>query len=158
MPRLVIEMDHEFQAGPMEAHDAKSSQCKVLSVNKLNELLRDADPTEFSVSVSFLDPDEGWPCVGFELTRKGLKKGGVFEFTVDEKARLARIAVKGELSSSPLRAGVAPFIQKMGRKADLRLQAFNYKGGEWSGFTAPIIGQKKDDFRNWFRITSWKLR
>ena len=157
MPKLVIEMDHAFQAGPMKAHGAKN-RSGVLSVKELKALLRDANPTEFSVSVSFLDPDEGWPCVGFEMTTKGLKKGSVFEFTVNEKARLARITVKGELSSSPLRAGVAPFIQKMGRKADLRLQAFNYKGGEWNGFTAPIVGQGVKDFQNWFKIVTWKLR
>ena len=109
-------------------------------------------------TLSFLDLESGSPCVGFEMTKIGFKKGGTFEFSIDEKKGVVTVCVKGEIASSPLRAGVAPFIQKMGKKADLRLQAFNYKGGEWSGFTAPIHAQAEEDYKNWYQIKTWSLK
>ena len=109
-------------------------------------------------TISFLDLESGSPCVGFEMTKIGLQKGGTFEFSIDEKKGVVTVCVKGEIASSPLRAGVAPFIQKMGKKADLRLQAFNYKGGEWSGFTAPIHAQAEEDYKNWYQIKTWSLK
>lgn len=109
-------------------------------------------------TLSFLDLESGSPCVGFEMTKIGLKKGGTFEFSIDEKKGVVTVCVKGEIASSPLRAGVAPFIQKMGKKADLRLQAFNYKGGEWSGFTAPIHAQAEEDYKNCYQIKTWSLK
>jgi len=157
MPRLVVQIDHAFEAGPLQARDA-NGRVKPLSPNKIAEMARDADPGEFSLSVVFLDPKDRWPVIGFELPRSGLKRSGTFEFTISAKTRRVAVKVKGELVSAPLRAGVAPHIQKMGRAADCRLQAFEYKGGMWSGFTAPIIGQGENDFENWFRITSWSLK
>ncbi len=35
---------------------------------------------------------------------------------------------------------------------------FNYMGREWSGFTAPIHGQKEEDYKHRYQIKSWKLK
>ena len=157
MPKLVIQIDHKFIAGPMLALNEKS-QTKPLSAKKLKAMISGAEPGDFSLSISFLDLEMGSPCVVFEMTKIGLKKGGTFEFSIDEKKGVVTVCVKGEIASSPLRAGVAPFIQKMGKKADLRLVAFNYKGGEWSGFTAPIHAQAEEDYKNWYQIKTWSLK
>jgi hypothetical protein len=158
MPKLVIEIDHEFQAGPAVALDGKSGLSKALNAKKLKELLADADPADFSLCVAVIDPKEGYPVVDFEMTKGGLKKGGTFEFAIDEKTGICKVHAKGEIASAALRAGVAPSIQKMGKKADLRLQAFNYKGGEWSGFKAPIQGQDEEDWKTWYQIKAWTLK
>lgn len=158
MPKLIIEIDHEFSAGPMLAHDEKSSQTKALSSKKLKDLLANATQGEFSLSVAFLDPEEGWADVGFEMKKSGLKKGGIFNFDIDEKSGSAKVIVRGIVESAAMRQGVDKYIRAYGKKADLRLMAFNYKGGEWSGFTAPVHGQKEDDFKNWFQITRWSIK
>lgn len=158
MPKLVIEIDHEFQAGPPTALDGKTGRSKTLSAKKLKELLAEADPADFSLCVAFIDSAEGYPVVDFEMTKGGLKKGGTFEFTINEKSGVVKVQAKGEIASPPLRAGVAPSIQKMGKKADLRLQAFNYKGGEWSGFKAAIQGQDEDDWKTWYPIKTWNVK
>lgn len=158
MPKLVVQIDHEFQAGPMLARDKRVSETKPLSSKKLKELIAGAVPDDFSLAICLLDPEEGWPMVGFELSPKRLSKGGVFDFTIDEKERVATIKVHGEIATDALRAGVAPDIQKQGKKADFRLQAFNFKGGEWKGFSAPIVGQGEEDFKNWYQIKNWKLK
>jgi hypothetical protein len=157
MPKLVIEIDHEFQAGPMLAKN-DGLGFKTLSAKELKAMIAGADPGEFGLNVCLLDPDEGWPFVGFEMYSKGLKKGGVFEFTIDENEGRAKVRVQGEIASSALRAGVAPMIQKLGKKAEFRLTAFNFRGNQYSGFEAPIQGQKEDDFKNWFKIKNWKLK
>lgn len=157
MPKLIIDIDHEFNAGPFLAHDEKSSEVKPLNEKQLKKLLADASDGDFSLCVCFVNPDEGYADFDVDLTKKGLKKGGVFEFTVDEKKGVAKVKVNGELSVA-LRSGVAPMIQGYGKKADLRLQAFNYKGGYWNGFMAPLEGQKEDDFKNWYQIKNWKVK
>ena len=160
MAKLLIYIEHEFEAGPMLA--AKKSgggtQTLPLSAKELKVLLDESDLNDFSLSISILDPEEGWPCFGFEMTRKGLKKGGIFEWVIDWDAGRAKVKVKGEIASSPLRAGMVTFIKTMGENADFRLQAFNFKGGEFGGFTAPIHGQGEDDFKNWFQIKTWSVK
>ena len=158
MPKLVIEIDHEFQAGPPTALDGKSGLSKPLTAKKLKDLLAAADPADFSLCVAFIDPAEGYPSFDFEMTKGGLKKGGTFEFSIDEKAGVVKVQVKGEIASTALRAGVAPMIQKVGKKAEFRLSAFNFKGGEWSGFKAAIHGQDEDDWKTWYPIKDWKLK
>ena len=156
MPKLVIEIEHEFNAGPFIA--IQGGKSAPLKAKQLKKMLEHAQPSDFSLSVSLLDPEEGWPSVGFEFTPAGLKTGSIFEYSIDEKSMRAHVNVKGTLLSSPLRSGVAPHIQKQGSKADFRLQAFNFKDGEWSGFTAPIIGQVEDEFKKWFRVAKWALK
>ena len=158
MPKLAINVDLKFDAGPMSSHDKKSSIVKVLSTAKLSKMITDADVNDFSLSVAFLDPEHWYPIVGFEMNKKLLKKGGIFDFLIDEKTSKATVTVKGTLLSAPMRSGVAPYIQKMGKNADLRLVAFNYKGGEWSGFTAPISGQKEKDYKSWIEIKDWQIK
>jgi len=158
MPKLAIKVDLKFDAGPMSSHDSKSSMVKILSSAKLKKMITEADVNDFSLSVAFLHPEHWYPIVGFEMDKKLLKTGGIFEFLIDEKTSKATVSVKGTLFSAPMRSGVAPYIQKMGKNADLRLVAFNYKGGEWKGFTAPIAGQKEDDFKNWIEIKDWQIK
>lgn len=156
MPKLIIDFDVSLNAGPLSAHDG--SGLKVLTSTKLKKMISDANADDFSLSVAFLDPDEGWPLFGFEMNKKYLKKGGIFEYQIDEKKCMATVIAKGELSSSVLRAGVPEQLQKLGKKADLRLMCFNYKGGMWDGFTGQIVGQKEDDFKNWMQLKNWNLK
>ena len=157
MPKLIVNVDLKLTAGPMKSTNAEHST-EILSASELKKMILGCDQDDFSLSVAFLDLEEGWPTVGFEVNKKFLKKGGTFEFSIDEDSCLASITAKGELSSAAVRAGVVPVIQQMGEKADLRLTAFNFKGGKWSGFTASITGQKEDDFKNWIQIKDWKLK
>lgn len=156
MPKLAIEIEHEFDAGPFIA--IQGGKSTPLKVKQLKKMLEQAQPSDFSLSISLLDPEDGRPLIGFEFTPAGLKKGGVFEYVIDEKSMRVHVNVKGTLLSSPLRSGVAPEIQKRSTRADFRLQAFNFKDGEWSGFTAPLIGQVEDEFKKWFRIDKWALK
>ena len=71
---------------------------------------------------------------------------------------MATVIAKGELSTSVLRAGVPQQLQKLGKKADVRLMCFKYKGGMWDGLTGQIVGQKKDDFKNWMQLKNWNLK
>ena len=158
MPKLAINVDLKFEAGPMSSLDSKSHREKILSSAKLKKMITDADVNDFSLSVTFLDPEHGYPIVGFEMNKKLLKKGGIFDFLIDEKTSKATVTVKGTLLSTPMRSGVAPYIQKMGKSADLRLEAFNYKGGKWEGFTAKIAGQKEEDYKNWIEIKDWQIK
>ena len=158
MPKLVIDIDVQFEAGPLMAFDKKSRDTKVLSPRQVKELLAGMGTADFSLNIVLLDPEEGWPSVGFDLEQGNLKKGGQFEVSVDQGKGTAKVHVKGEISSPPLRSGVAPLIQEMGKDADFRLAALNYKGGEKAGFTAPVVGQGEDDFQDWLKISKWELK
>ena len=49
MPKLLINVDLELEAGPMS-----SGEDGVLSSAKLKNMIRNADPNDFSLSVAFL--------------------------------------------------------------------------------------------------------
>ena len=154
MPRLVIQIDHEFVAGPMVGS-------KKLSVRQLTALSAKANPNDFSLRVELLpmEGDDDSDGASFELQKRGVRNGAIFEVSIDAQNRLAKVHVKGEIASTLLRPGVAPLIQKATRNGgDFRLTSFDYKGGQWAGFTAAIHGQDEADKDTWYRIKTWALR
>ena len=159
MPRLVIQIDHEFIAGPMIGS-------KKLSVRQLIALSAKANPNDFSLCVELMPTeddgekdDDGGVGVSFEIQKRGVRNGAIFEVSIDAHNRLAKVRVKGEIASTLLRPGVTPYIQKATRNGgDFRLASFDYKGGKWSGFTAAIHGQDENDKDTWYRISNWALR
>ena len=158
MPKLVIQIDHEFRTAPFIAHDEKSSEVRPLSEKALNKLLAVAEPKDFSLSVMLMDPVEGEPSISFELPVPNLKKGGIFDWKIDTKERTAVVRVVGELSTNALRSGVAPEIQKVGTDVRFCLDAFNFKGGYWSGFQGSVEGQSDKNYKDWFKVENWKLK
>jgi hypothetical protein len=154
MPRLVIQIDHEFIAGPMIGS-------KKLSVRQLTALSAKANPNDFSLCVELMptEADDDGVGVSFEIQKRGVRNGAIFEVSIDAHNRLAEVRVKGEIASTLLRPGVTPHIQKATRNGgDFRLASFDYKGGKWSGFTAAIQGQDEADKDTWYRISNWALR
>jgi hypothetical protein len=152
MPRLVIQIDHEFIAGPMIGS-------KKLSVRQLIALSAKANPNDFSLCVELMPTEDDDSAISFEIQKRGVRNGAIFEVSIDAQNRLAKVRVKGEIASTLLRPGVTPYIQKATRNGgDFRLASFDYKGGRWSGFTAVIHGQDEADKDTWYRISNWALR
>ena len=154
MPRLVIQIDHEFIAGPMIGS-------KKLSVRQLTALSAKADSNDFSLCVELMptEVDDDGVGLSFEIQKRGVRNCAIFEVSIDVQNRLAKVRVKGEIASTLLRAGVTPHIQKITRNGgDFRLASFDYKGGRWSGFTAVIHGQAEADKDTWYRISTWAWR
>lgn len=156
MTKLIIEVNHEFSAGPFKS--IVNNEEIPLKKAQMLSMLEGAKPTDFAISIALLDPEEGWPSVGFEFSPAGLKKGGIIEYLINDDLMQAKIKLHGTLSSSPLRSGVGQKIEAEGANAIFVISAFLFKGGKWKGFEGPIIGQKKDDFKNWFRIENWSLK
>jgi hypothetical protein len=156
MSKLIIEVNHEFSAGPFMSM-VKNEELPLKKAQMLS-MLEGAKPSDFAISIALLDPEEGWPSVGFEFSTAGLKKGGIFEYFINDDLMQATLKLQGTLSSSPLRSGVEQKIQSEGVNAIFVLSDFLFKGGKWKGFEAPIISHKKDDFKNWFRIKKWCIK
>lgn len=156
MTKLAIQISHKFEVGPIKA--IINDKLKALKSKEITDRINSGTNGDFSLNVTFLDPEEGWPLVGFEMFSNPSRKADIFEWKLHEKAGMMSVNVQAQLESKALRAGVAPMIQKLGEKADLRLVALHFKGGTWEGFEAPINGQGEEDFKNWFRIEKWELK
>lgn len=157
MPKLIIKIDHEFVAGPF-LHNNDDSQTVPLKPAQTKKMLANAKELEFSIAVTFLDPETNSPSINFDLTKKGLKKGGVFTWSIDEANSLVKVCISGEISSGNLRAGVAPRLEEAYSTSKLRLDAFNFKSGEWSGFRAPLLNQDEENCKDWYIVPEWKVK
>lgn len=96
--------------------------------------------------------------VMFEFPLSSLKKGGVLGMQIDSGKGRINLEVNGELSTKSLRVGVSQRIESYGDDADLRLESFFYKGGEWSGFKAPLLDLNSDDSKLWPKLSDWKIK
>lgn len=152
MPKLMIDFDLEFEAGPFIGRSERTCADIKLSGSKLRAIVEKAKPEDFTLSVVLADS------LSLEFGRTGLKKGASLEWEFDFKSSVITVRAHGPISTEPLRPGVAPFIKSLGEKADFRLRGFNYRGGKWMGFEAGVIGQKVDDYQKWIRLPGWQLK
>lgn len=158
MPKLIAKIHHEFEAGPILHHDGKLFEDVPLKPAQLKKLLENSDESDFSVCVTFLDPKTGTPSINFDLLRKSLKKGGEFSWTIHYAEGRVKVVVHGDVSSGPLRSGVAPMLASTYAGAKLYLDSFNFKGGVWSGFRAPVMGQTEENCKDWHSIVEWTVK
>lgn len=158
MPKLIAKIHHEFEAGPILHHDGKLFEDVPLKPAKLKKLLENSEESDFSLCVTFLDPETGTPSINFDLLRKNLKRGDSFSWTISEAEGRIKVVVHGEISSGPLRSGVAPILASTYAGAKLHLDSFNFKGGAWSGFRAPVMGQTDENYKDWYIIPEWKVK
>lgn len=142
-------MDYEFNAGPFITQNKP---------NELKKFLKSATEDDFGLCVTFLHPEDGTPSINFDLSHASLKKGGVFKWTLDEVTERVVVVVRGELATGPLRSGVAPTIASKYAGAKLRLDSFIFKGGEWSGFRAPLLGQTEENCHSWYVVDDWRVK
>lgn len=155
MATLEITLDLNFETGALVARNDDTCKNESLVGAAARTLFEAADPKALSLYVAALDPEEGWPSVGFEFDKKSLKKG---TFEVELKADGSGLigTAKGTFLLK-LRAGVAPMLQGYGDKLDLRLQGISYKGGSFNGFISNLAGQV-DDAKKWHQIAHCMIK
>jgi hypothetical protein len=155
MPKLIAKIHYEFEASPILHYDSKLFQVITLKPAQLKKLIKNSEESDFSLCVTFLNPENGTPSINFDLLRKNLKKGSDFSWTISEAEGRIKVLVHGEISSGPLRPGVAPILSSTYAGAKLYLDSFNFKGGVWNGFRAPVMGQTDDNYKHWHPIAEW---
>jgi hypothetical protein len=157
MAKLTINIKGIFEFSPLIAKDDEKG---MVSLNKqqIDKLIADAVNADYSLSAIMFNRKDEYEAVMFEFPVATLKKGGVFSMKIDSKSGRVNLEVKGELSSKPLRAGVSQRIESYGEGADLRLESFFYKGGEWSGFKAPLLDLNSEDSKSWPKLTDWIIK
>ncbi len=156
MAKLTVTLDCVFETSPFIKHDHKKFQERPVSVAELKKSLSGAERGEFGVQVVLVGAT-GEQKIGFLLEAAGLKKGGVFEWAIDQRQARATVTVKGEFVVA-LRAGVAPSIKNAGKKASLRLEKFTFKGGAWRGWEGDVQGQDPEKPLAWLEVKSWSVK
>ena len=156
MPKLVIDFGLEFEAGPIVARNRKLLRDVKVPAAELRALVEQAAPEDFAVNVCLLEAGE--VVCQFDCRFPVRGKVAVFDRTFDFRRRSVKVVAKGELATRPLRDGVAPFIQRLGKRADFRLWGLHYKDGAWNGFEAPVIGLEEVACKSWVRLRSWGLK
>ena len=157
MPKLLVTLAHQFRAGPIRA--LSQGERKTLDAPSIKEIMNKSCPADFSLDVVFRNASDDtlWAQVDVLLNPK--RKSDVFTWIIDENSAVAEITVNAQLISKSLRAGVTQRIHELGSNFELRLAGFNYNGGRWSGFEAPVIGQNEEgDFDKWFKIDQWAIQ
>lgn len=156
VPKLVIDFDLEFEAGPIMARNRKLLRNVKVPAAQLRALVGQAVPEDFAVNACLLKAGE--VVYQFDCRFPVRGKVSVFDRTFDFRRRSVKVVAKGELATRPLRAGVAPFIQRLGKRAEFRLWGLHYRDGAWNGFEAPVIGLEEVACTSWVRLRSWRLK
>ena len=157
MPKLLIDFDVEFEAGPIVVMDRKLHHDVRLPADRLRTAVDAADPEDLSVAAVLVEG--GTRCTYiFGFRPAGPNGDGVLTWKFDFRKRTVKVVAKGQLVSKPLNAGVGPHIQRLGKRASFRVWGFHHKDGAWNGFEAPVIGQEENDFKNWIRLPKWTLK
>jgi hypothetical protein len=156
MAKMLIELSIDFDTQPFE-YDRGPSEQGLLPSAVLREMLKTAKPIDFGVSAAILDPEEGWCNFGIVFPSKGLKKGGKFEYVVNEETCTAHVAVSATLTSTALRKGMEGAIASLGKDFDLRLRGLILKTGPYDGFESFVVGCNKEEPRSWKKILKWSL-
>ena len=157
MAKLNIEIAHEFEAGPIRA--LLQGLTTTLTPSKISEIITQAASSDFSLDVVFRnlsEPEYGWAQV--DMYVKPSRKKSIFEWHLDADRAIAKVRVDAQFESKKLRAGVPERIKGLGELFEIRLQGFNYKGGRWSGFEAPVIGQAEGELAKWYKIDRWSVK
>ncbi len=156
MPKLVIDFDVEFEAGPIIARDRDLMRHVKVPAARLRALVAKAAREDFAVTAVLLE--RGKSGYSFDCRHPIPGTTTVFDWAFNFGKRTVKVLAKGELATRSLRPGVAPFIQRLGKTADFRLWGFRYNGGAWNGFEAPVIGFEEDACKSWFRLRTWRLK
>jgi hypothetical protein len=158
MAKLHIEIDHQFEAGPIRA--LSHGVTVTLTPAAISDINGKAELSDFSLDIVFrnlLEDGQAWAQV--DMYAKTSRKKDIFEWHLDPDRAVARVRVIAHLESRKLRAGVPERIKALGDKFEIRLRGFNYKGGRWSGFEAPVIGQDEEgNMDNWHRVEKWSIK
>jgi hypothetical protein len=156
MSKLTISIVGIFEFSPLIAKDDKKG---MVSLNKqqIDKLIADAVNADYSLSAIMFNRKDEYEAVMFEFPFSTLKKGGVLYMKINSDKGKIHLEVDGEFASKPLRAGVTQRIESYGGGADLRLESLFYKGGEWSGFKAPLLGFNSEDSQSWPKLADWKI-
>jgi hypothetical protein len=155
--KLTISIQGIFEFTPFIAKDAERGMVP-LKPQQIDKLIANAVNTDYSLSAIMFNRKDEYEAVMFEFPAATLKKGGVFSMKIDSENGRVNLEVKGELSTKPLRAGVSQRIESYGEGADLRLESFFYKGGEWSGFKAPLLDLNSEDSKSWPKLADWTIK
>lgn len=157
MSKLIISVKGIYEFCPLIAKvDGKG----MISLNKseIDKLIANAVNSDYSLSAIMFNRSDQYESVMFEFPLSSLKKGGVLGMQIDSGKGRINLEVNGELSTKSLRVGVSQRIESYGDDADLRLESFFYKGGEWSGFKAPLLDLNSDDSKLWPKLSDWKIK
>ena len=157
MAKLTINIQGIFEFTPFIAKDDERGMVP-LKQQQIDKLIANAVNADYSLSAIMFNRKDEYEAVMFEFPVATLKKGGVFSMKIDSENGRVNLEVKGGLSTKPLRAGVSQRIESYGEGADLRLESFFYKGGEWSGFKAPLLGLNSEDSKSWPKLADWIIR
>ena len=157
MSKLIIGIEGVFEFGPFIAKDNEKGMIPLTKQN-IDKLIVNAVNSDYSLSAVMFNRKDEYEAVMFEFPVSTLKKGGMLSVEINSDKGRVNLEVKGELSTKPLRAGVAQRIESYGDGADFRLESFFYKGGEWSGFKAPLLDLNSEDSKSWPKLTDWIIK
>lgn len=155
--RIIVDFDLEFDTLPFEYNHGPDAQGKVSS-DLLERLLRDSKEDDFGITISSLDPEDGWFEVGILFEQSGLKKGGIFKYDIDTRKCTAHVTVKGLWQSTALRSGVKQMYAARGDDVDFRLSGFVFKKGPYSGFEGMPSQFSNEEFKKLPSITKWQMK
>ena len=157
MSKIYMDLDVEFEASPFVGYDGKRMQPVKMSAARLRTAVEEADPQDFTVATVLV---ERGTQAGFSLGFRpvGPSGNGALTWTFDFRKRTVKVVAKGQFVSKTLRSGVGPYVQRLGKQASFRLWGFHHRDGKWNGFEAPVIGKEEDDYKNWIRLPSWRLK
>ena len=156
MSKMVIELNLDFDTGHFEYNQGPEEQ-GLLPANVLKEWMKTAKPSDFGIAVSVLDPAEGWCTWGINFLSKGLKRGGKFEYVIDEDTCTAKVSINGTFTSVALRRGMDTRIAALGKDFDLRFSGLIFKSGRYDGFESFPSDCDKENPRTWKKIEKWSL-
>jgi hypothetical protein len=157
MTKLIVGIEAHFEFTPLLAMDDDHGMIPLVE-KKIVRLIENAVDFNYSLSAVMFNRSDEFDSVMFEFPMSTLKKGGLVNIRIDPKNGMVFLEIKGELSTKPLRSGVALKIESYGSAADLRLESFFYKGGEWSGFKAPLLDINAEDSNSWPKLTDWRFK
>lgn len=157
MAKLTINIQGVFEFTPFIAKDDEKGMVP-LKQQQIDKLIANAVDADYSLSAIMFNRKDEYEAVMFEFPVTTLKKDGVFSMKIDSESGRVNLEVKGELSTKPFRAGVSQRIEAYGEGADLRLESFFYKGGEWSGFKAPLLDLNSEDSKSWPKLADWTIK
>ena len=157
MTRIIVDFDLEFDTLPFEYDRGPEAQGKVPQ-DLLKKLLSDSKKEDFGITISSLDPEDGYFESGILFEQSGLKKGGTFKYDIDEMKCTAHVSIKGLWQSTALRSGLKQKYAKRGDDVDFRLSRFVFKTGRYSGFEGMPSQFSDEEFKNLPSIAKWQMK
>ena len=141
MAKLIVELSNlVFQTTALRAHNKETFEIDILTGAAAENILNGIPPEDLQFElVSTNEEIEA----SFPFQLKTAKKGSTLEVKMRGDGLGLEATINGKFETT-LRSGVAPLLQALGTKLDLRLRGICHKGGEYSGFLAPVVGGDYD--------------